>query len=158
MSEKTLSLQIKEAMKTALQNLPATSDGTEIMQVLTSGEDQFEKYPTIRILPQDYQRGIDSDRRRYTYTVTHVISIYLELGNGATTPDSNIIDTMQELVDLVYEKLDESTWLSEIDSDDEYGLSVAQNDSPVGIDVTNAQTGVALFADISYSVAYTKAF
>ena len=155
---KTISLQVKEAMKVALETLGATNDGTEVLQVITSGEDQFDEYPTIRILPQDYNRSIDAENREYMYTMSFVVSIYLEIGEEGATPQNEIIDAMQELVDMTFEKLDEGDWLDTVTLPSTGSIFTAQNDSPVVIDVTASQTGIALYADISYGVTYKKSF
>lgn len=155
--EKTISVRVKDAMKVALQGLGATSNGTEVLQVLTSGDDQFDKYPTIRILPQDYNRVVNADARTYEYTMTYIVSIYLELDNQQETPDADVVDTMQELVDKVFDKLDDEAWLENVTLPSG-SIFVADGDSPVVIDVTSAKTGVALYADITYAVTYKKSF
>jgi len=151
--EEAITKTVKHAIMTALSSLTPTSDGTVIKDVVGSGEDAFDKYPIIRVLPNGITRDIDSTERHYKYTMNYVISIYLELGNDVTLPDEEVIDTLLELQDKVYKELDEGAWLPDVGTGN---LDIVENTSPSIIDTTNSKTGVAVYCDIEYGVTLTK--
>ena len=148
----TISTEIKYAMAEALENLPATSNGTEIQDIVLAGDDAFDTYPVIRIVPQGMSREVNAERRYYTYTVNYVISVYLEMGD-ATIPDEEIIDTLQELSDNIMARLDGTDWLPTVSG---YDIYLVENSMTANIDTTQSKTGTALYCDIIYPVSYRK--
>ena len=148
----TISTEIKSAMINALENLPATSNGTEVQNIVSSGDDAFDEYPVIRVVPQGLNRNINSESRYYDYEVNYVISVYLDMGDE-TIPDADVIDTIQELADEIMERLDTTDWLPTIEG---YDISLVENAMTATIDTTQSKTGTALYCDIIYPVSYRK--
>lgn len=148
----TISVEIKNAMATALSNLTPATDGTEIQDVVLSGEDAFDEYPVIRIVPQGFERTINSENRYLDYTINYVISVYLDMGDD-TVPDKDIINTLQELADKIMDKLDNSDWLP---SFDDYDIAIVENATNAVIDTTQTKTGTALYCDIVFPVSYRR--
>lgn len=145
---KTVAVLVKDAMKVALGGLTATSNGTEIQKVVGSGEDAFDEYPAIRVIPQGINRTITNENRYRDLQMNYVISCYLDMGDEVI-PDEEIIDTLTEITDKVIETLDTTDWLPEID-----GLVLTENSLTSLIDTTPSKTGTALYCDIFYPVTY----
>lgn len=148
----TISTEVKHAMMTALENLPATSNGTEIQAIVDSGEDAFDEYPVIRIVPVAVMRTVDAEARQLDYEMDFVISIYLELGKTGI-PDSETIDTLLEIVDNALAKLDDSDWAPTYEGK-QFIVGTAMTSA---IDTTESKTGTALYCDITYPVIYREA-
>lgn len=143
----TLTTQIKEAMMTALANLPATGNGTEIQAIVGSGQDAFEDYPVIRVIPSGIERDIDADTGYRDYKMNYVISVYLDMGD-AEIPDEEIIATMCEIIDNVVERLDETDWLPAVD-----GLDIMGTTTTSTMDTIATKNGTALYCDLIYPVS-----
>ena len=143
----TLKKKIIEALK---NGMTPTSNGTTIMGYSTDGTDVFNEYPVIRVIPATIGREVDSLTRRYTYTPTFTISIYLSLADDKY-PSGEVIDTLMELVDKVYDVLDET----------DFGAGVAVGDVKIlaqssiisEINTIESKTGTAVFCDIQYPIA-----
>lgn len=148
----TISTEIKSAMVNALKDLEPTSNGTEIQGIVLSGEDAFDEYPVIRIVPQGFNRSINQGNRYLDYTIEFVISVYLDMGDKQT-PDAEIIETIQELGDIIMERLDGDDWLPTIEG---YSLYLVENATVATIDTTASKTGTALYCDIVYPVSYRR--
>lgn len=147
----TFTKELKDALKGALENLPATSDGTEIQQVVGSGEDAFDKYPTIRVVPAGMNRTVNSEDRYIDRTVNFVISTYLDLGE-ATTPDEDVIDALIEITDNILDRLDTTDWLPAGNKGDKYHI---EEDAITGvIDTTPSKTGTAVYCDLLFPITY----
>lgn len=143
----TLTTQIKEAMMSALENLPATGNGTEIQAVVGSGQDAFENYPVIRVIPSGVERDIDSDNCYRDYKMNYVISVYLDMGDEEI-PDEEIIATLCEIVDNIFERLDNTDWLPDVD-----GLDLMGGASTSTMDTIATKNGTALYCDLIYPVS-----
>lgn len=144
----TITTKVKEAMMAALANLPATGNGTEIQDIVGSGQDAFDEYPVIRVIPSGLERDIDADNCYRDYKINYVISVYLEMGDE-TIPDEEIIATMCEIIDNVIERLDTTDWLPEIQ-----GLDLMGGASTTTIDTISTKNGTSLCCDIIYPVSY----
>lgn len=144
----TITTRVKEAIMTALGNLPATGNGTEIQAIVGSGQDAFEEYPVIRVIPSGVERNISADTNYKDYRMNFVISIYLDMGDEVI-PDEEIIATMCEIEDEVIARLDEDDWLP-----DEQGLCLAESVSSSTIDTIQTKNGTVLYCDILYPVSY----
>lgn len=147
----TWSLDVKQKMMAKLEDLPATTDGTEIQAIVGSGEDAFDQYPTIRVVPNGIQRIVNSTDRYVDYEIMLVISTYLDMGK-AEHPDQAVIDTMLEIVDNIFDRLDEGDWLPESNKSEKY--SVMEGVMAGVIDTTPSKTGTALYCDIAYPIRY----
>lgn len=150
--DKYITNKVKDALILALSTMGEAPDGTEIQDVVSSGEDAFEKYPTIRVVPASVNRNITADVRYRDYEMMFVISVYLEMGDTAV-PDADIIATMNDLIDMVYYQLDTTDWLPE----DITGLSLVNSAVASVIDTTPSKTGTAIYCDIMYPVTYRVA-
>lgn len=147
----SISVELKQAMMEALEELPPTTNGTEIQAIVDSGEDAFDVYPVIRVVPIGVNRTVDSDLRQRDYEIDLVLSVYLDLGKS-TTPDSEVIDTLLEIVDSVICTLDETDWIPDYE-----GKTVLVGDAVTSaIDTTESKTGTALYCDITYPVIYRE--
>lgn len=140
---------LKNKIITALRNgLTPTSNGTTVMGFSTDATDSFDAYPVIRVIPATIGREVDSLARRYTYTPTYTISIYLNMKDD-DHPSGEVIDTLMELVDKVYDVLDSY--------DFESGLTrckvLAQSSIISEINTVETKTGTAVFCDIQYPIA-----
>lgn len=150
-NQPTWSVQVKSKMMEALANLPATSDGTEVQAVVGSGEDAFEQYPTIRVVPNGIQRIYNSEQRYIDYEIALVISTYLDMGK-TEHPDETVINTMLEIVDNIFDRLDEGNWLPEGEQNETF--SVMEGVLAGVLDTTASKTGTALYCDIVYPIRY----
>lgn len=150
-NQPTWSVDVKRRMAAALENLPATSDGTEVQAVVQSGEDAFDQYPTIRIVPNGINRIVNSQQRYIDYEIALVVSTYLDLGKESV-PDAAVIDTMLEIVDNIFDRLDEADWLPEGEKTETF--SVMEGVQAGVIDTTPSKTGTALYCDIVYPVRF----
>lgn len=144
----TITTKVKEAMMTALGNLPATGNGTEVQAVVGSGQDAFDQYPVIRVIPSGIEREIDSETCYRDYKMNYVISIYLDMGDDVI-PDEEIIATMCEIVDNVVECLDTNDWLPDIQ-----GLDLMGGATTSTIDTISTKNGTSLYCDLIYPVSY----
>ena len=144
----TITTKVKEALMDALRNLPPTGNGTEVQAVVGSGQDAFDEYPVIRVIPSGIERDIDSDTCYRDYKMNYVISIYLDMGD-AEIPDEEIIATMCEMIDLVIERLDEYDWLPQIQ-----GLDLMGGAATSTIDTIKTKNGTSLYCDLVYPVSY----
>lgn len=144
----TITTKIKEALKKALKALPPTSNGTVIQAVVGSGQDAFDNYPTIRVIPSGMERVINSEKRYLDYKVNMIISIYLDMGDG-TIPDEEVITTLCEIQDNIMDKLDNTDWLPQIE-----GLLIVENSTSSAIDTIITKNGTALYCDITYPITY----
>lgn len=139
---------IQAEIVSVLENdLRPTSNGTEVMKITTEGTDDYDEYPVIRVVPSTVGRDVDSEARRYTYTPAYTISIYLDMAD-ATYPTSEIIATLMELVDNVYDVLDGHDYQS-LPS----GATLIQQSSILSdINTLQTKTGTAVYCDIQYPV------
>jgi len=152
-----LTNKIQDELASALINLPATSNGTIVMAVSKEATDTFDQYPVIRIVPATVGREIDAEARRYTYTPTYTVSIYLNLEKEEIT--SEVIATLMELVDLVYNALDNTVMNDSFEHilDLEAGVRCLAGSSIVSeINTVQTKTGTAVYCDIQYPVAVSK--
>ena len=149
----TISTEVKQALMVALKGVKPASDGTEIMDVVASGQDAFDVYPVIRVVPSGGLRTINSTERFREYEIDFVISIYLEMGN-TDIPDAQVISTIQELADNVMDLLDFTDWLPDVDGGT---FSVVENATTSVIDTTPSKTGTALYCDNQYPIAFKQA-
>lgn len=138
----TITTKIKEALKKALKALPPTSNGTVIQAVVGSGQDAFDVYPTIRVIPSGMERVINSEKRYLDYKVNMIISIYLDMGDE-TIPDEEVITTLCEIEDNIMDKLDHTDWLPQID-----GLLIVENSTSSAIDTIITKNGTALYLSL----------
>ena len=144
--------EVKSALKTLLESLPATTDGTTVQAVVGSGQDAFEEYPTIRVLPAGISLTTDEGGRWQDYTMNFIVSLYLDMGR-AEVPDETVVDTLIEFQDLLFEAIN-SDWLPETTGNSHYNIG----DTAVSaIDTTTSKTGVALFCDIQLAITYREA-
>ena len=144
--------EVKTALVTLLGTLPATSDGTTVQAIVGSGQDAFEKYPTVRVLPAGISLATDDGGRYQDYTMNFIVSLYLDMGK-AEVPDETVVDTLIEFQDLLFTALN-SDWLPETTGNSHYNIG----DTAVSaIDTTTSKTGVALFCDIQLPVTYREA-
>lgn len=144
----SITTQVKDAMMTALRELPATSNGTEIQAVVGSGEDAFDEYPVIRVVPSGIERTVSSDTMYRDYQINIVVSVYLDMGD-AEFPDEEVIDTMCEIQDEIFDALDDDDWLPDVQ-----GLVLAESASTTTLDTIATKNGTALYCDIVYPIAY----
>lgn len=144
----TITTKVKEAMMIALESLPATGNGTEVQAVVGSGQDAFDEYPVIRVIPNGVERSIDSDNCYRDYKMNYVISIYLDMGDEVI-PDEEIISTMCEMIDNVLERLDTTDWLPQVSGLDLMGGAATSN-----IDTIKTKNGTSLYCDLIYPVSY----
>ena len=144
----TMTTQVKEAMMIALQNLPATGNGTEIQAIVGSGQDAFDQYPVIRVIPTGVERNISADTSYRDYQMNFVISIYLDMGDEII-PDEEVIATICEIGDNIIERLDQDDWLPNV-----AGLALAESVSSSTIDTIQTKNGTVLYCDIIYPVSY----
>lgn len=144
----SLTTDVKNAMMTALQTLPATSNGTEIQAIVGSGEDAFDDYPVIRVVPTGVERVVTAETMFRDYQINVVISIYLDMGD-AQFPDSEIIDTMCEIEDAIFDRLDQDDWLPDVK-----GLALAESAATTTLDTIATKNGTALYCDIVYPLTY----
>ena len=100
-----ISVRLKKAITEALEGLGATKNGTEIQAIVGSGADSYDEYPVIRVIPSGVMREVNAEERSYTYTVNFMISLYLNL-NDADYPDEDVIETMAEFIDKIFDRLD----------------------------------------------------
>lgn len=145
------SLALKDALKGALVDLPAASDGTEIQHITGSGEDAFDHYPTIRVVPAGITRNYNSDSQYIDYEVDFVISTYFDIGSGIV-PSEAVINTLLEFNDIILDRLDGTDWLPESTKSSKYSLM--ENAVSGVIDTTPSKTGTAVFSDIRYPIRY----
>lgn len=140
-----------EIVATLEDGLTPTTNGTEVMKISTEGTDNYDEYPIIRVIPATVGRDIDSDARRYTYTPAYTISIYLDMAD-ADYPTSEIISTLMELVDKVYDLLDGHDYELELPT----GAKLVQQSSILSdINTIQTKTGTAVYCDIQYPVGIT---
>ena len=144
----SLTTDVKQAMMTALATLPPTSNGTEIQAIVASGQDAFDDYPVIRVIPNGIERTITSDNLYRDYQINFVISVYLDMGD-ANTPDEEIISTMCEIQDNIMTRLDQDDWLPNVQ-----GLVLAESAVTTTLDTIATKNGTALYCDIVYPIAY----
>lgn len=144
----SLTTDVKQAMMTALATLPPTSNGTEIQAIVGSGQDAFDDYPVIRVIPNGIERTITSDNLYRDYQINFVISVYLDMGD-ANTPDEEIISTMCEIQDNIMTRLDQDDWLPNVQ-----GLVLAESAVTTTLDTIATKNGTALYCDIVYPIAY----
>ena len=152
-----LTNKIQDRLASALGDLPATSNGTIVMGVSKEATDTFSQYPVIRIIPATVGREINADERRYTYTPTYTVSIYLNLEKEEITSD--VIATLMELVDLVYNALDNTVMTDNFESELglETGVRCLAGSSIISeINTVQTKTGTAVYCDIQYPVAVSK--
>ena len=143
---------VKSALVTLLGTLPATSDGTTVQSIVGSGQDAFEQYPTVRVLPAGISLSTDEAGRWQDYTMNFIVSLYLDMGQ-AEIPDETVVNTLIEFQDLLFTALN-SDWLPETTGNSHYNIG----DTAVSaIDTTTSKTGVALFCDIQLPVTYREA-
>lgn len=139
---------VKNAMMTALAELPPTSNGTEIQAIVGSGQDAFDKYPVIRVVPTGVERNVSAETCYRDYQINVVISIYLDMGD-AEFPDEEIINTMCELEDAIFDRLDQDDWLPNVQ-----GLALAESAVSTTLDTIATKNGTALYCDILYPLTY----
>ena len=144
----TITTKVKENLMKALESLPPTGNGTEVQAVVGSGQDAFDEYPVIRVIPSGIERNIDADSCYRDYKMNYVISIYLDMGDE-TIPDEEIIATMCEMIDNVVERLDEYDWLPDIQ-----GLDLMGGATTSTIDTISTKNGTSLYCDLIYPVSY----
>lgn len=144
----SMTIDVKEAMMSALEEIPPTSNGTEIQSVVGSGQDAFDQYPVIRVVPSGIERTISADTCYRDYQMNFVISVYLDMGD-ATVPDEEVINTMCEIEDAIVERLDRDDWLPDVS-----GLCLAESSLTTTLDTIATKNGTALYCDIVYPIAY----
>ena len=144
----TITTKVKEAMMIALSSLPPTGNGTEIQNVVGSGQDAFDEYPVIRVIPSGIERNIDASSCYRDYKMNFAISAYLEMGDEEI-PDEEIIATMCEIVDNILERLDSYDWLPDVE-----GLDLMGGASSTTINTIKTKNGTSLYCDIIYPVSY----
>ena len=144
----TITTKVKEAMMITLRTLPPTGNGTEIQNVVGSGQDAFDEYPVIRVIPSGIERNIDSDSCYRDYKMNFVLSVYLEMGDEEI-PDEEIIATMCEIIDNIIYRLDTVDWLPNIQ-----GLDLMGGVSSTSINTIKTKNGTSLYCDIIYPVSY----
>lgn len=143
---------VKTALKQLMASLPATTDGTAIQAVVGSGQDAFEKYPTIRVLPAGISLATDEDGRWQDYTMNFIISLYLDMGQ-AEVPDETVVDTLIEFQDIMFDAIN-TEWLPATAGNSHYNIG----DTAVSaIDTVASKTGVALYCDIQLPITYREA-
>lgn len=144
----SITIDVKEAMMSALEEIPPTSNGTEIQSVVGSGQDAFDQYPVIRVVPSGIERTVSADTCYRDYQMNFVISVYLDMGD-ATVPDEEVINTMCEIEDAIVERLDRDDWLPDVS-----GLCLAESSLTTTLDTIATKNGTALYCDIVYPIAY----
>lgn len=144
----SITIDVKEAMMSALEEIPPTSNGTEIQSVVGSGQDAFAQYPVIRVVPSGIERTVSADTCYRDYQMNFVISVYLDMGD-ATVPDEEVINTMCEIEDAIVERLDRDDWLPDVQ-----GLCLAESSLTTTLDTIATKNGTALYCDIVYPIAY----
>ena len=139
---------VKNAIMTALAELPPTSNGTEIQAIVGSGEDAFDEYPVIRVIPTGVERNVSAETMYRDYQINVVISIYLDMGD-AQFPDEDVISTMCEIEDAIFDRLDKDDWLPNVK-----GLALAESAVSTTLDTIATKNGTALYCDILYPLTY----
>ena len=139
---------VKNAMMAALGTLGPTSNGTEIQAIVGSGEDAFDEYPVIRVIPTGVERNVSAETMYRDYQINIVISIYLDMGD-AQFPDDDVISTICEIEDAIFERLDQDDWLPNVK-----GLALAESAVSTTLDTIATKNGTALYCDILYPLTY----
>lgn len=144
----SMTIDVKNSMMSALEELPPTSNGTEIQAVVGSGQDAFDQYPVIRVIPSGVERNVSAETNYRDYQMNFVISIYLDMGDE-TIPDEEVINTMCEIEDAIIERLDKDDWLPDV-----RGLCLAESAVTTTLDTIATKNGTALYCDIVYPIGY----
>lgn len=146
---KGLSVSMQKALIEVLKKeLQPTSNGTTVMDVVGDGTDDYDAYPIIRVVPATITRDIDPLNRSYNYMPVFTVSIYLEMGGEFA--DAEVIGTLLELVDEVYNILDGYDFDVAIPD----GAIWAQESSVLSdINTLESKTGTVLYCDIQYPMS-----
>lgn len=145
------SLQIKNAVITLLNGMPATANGTKLKSVLDNTKGTFNGYPAAQVLPLNLENSTLANHQKERVS-GYVVLLHIPLEDTAES-EASAYDTMYDLVDLITDTFDVADAANN-------GLSlgfVLRFDTTLADwQIVTMKNGVTLLVRIDIKAMYTK--
>lgn len=145
-----LSRKIKDALKEVLEDVEYKGQPA-FVAVKGSPDDEFDGYPSIRVLPGD-QASERSTQSQNDQTVRYIVRTHVEYGSDSEAA----FDHMYDLTDLIIDTLNEADFANKLQEIDEDIPTFMMNADRGDWFDSDTQAGVVLMCDVNVEVTYSK--
>ncbi len=152
------SRKIKDALITILQGITYdTGGGAEpaFVQVLDNTKDEFEGYPSVRVLPNTLS-SVTADSESRDHTVAFAVIMHFPL-SSPTDVESATYNHMYDLSDLIMDTAEHADYIGQLSTIDPTFINWLMNVTQVRWYISpNAKPGPILLCNINIEVSYAK--
>jgi hypothetical protein len=152
------SRKIKDGLVQILQGITYdTGAGAEpaFVQVLDNTKDEFEGYPSLRVLPNNISSA-SADNADKNHTVSFAIIMHFPL-SSPTDIESTTYNRMYDLTDLIIDTLEHDDYIGQLSKIDPSFVNWIMDIKQGSWRVATGKTGALLLCSINAEISYSKA-